>query len=117
MGDSRGHWEGDTLVVDTTNFTDKTAFQGTGENLHVIERFTRVEPNTLLYKFTIDDPSTFIRPWTAELPFVTASGPAYEFACHEGNYARRRRSRKKVKMDVTRLVTHSLRNRTTSTEP
>jgi hypothetical protein len=87
MGDSRGHWEGDTLVVDTTNFTDKTAFQGTGENLHVIERFTRVEPNTLLYKFTIDDPSTFIRPWTAELPFVTASGPAYEFACHEGNYA------------------------------
>jgi Skp family chaperone for outer membrane proteins len=89
MGDSRGHWEGDTLVVETTNFTDKTAFQGTGENLRVTERFRRLDADTILYRFTIDDPDTFIRPWTAELPFTKASGPVYEFACHEGNYALR----------------------------
>ena len=87
MGDSRGHWESDTLVVDTTNFTGKTAFQGTGESLHVIERLRRVDPDTLLYSFTVDDPETFVRPWTAELPFTAAKGPVYEFACHEGNYA------------------------------
>jgi len=89
MGDSRGHWEGDTLVVDTTNFTDKTGIQGSDENLHVIERFTRVDANTILYNFTIEDPTTFVRPWTAELPFVAAPGPIYEYACHEGNQALR----------------------------
>ena len=87
MGDSVGHWEGDTLVVDTTNFTDKTRFRGSGENLHVIERFTRLDENTIDYKFTIDDPTTFTKPWTAELPFNANPGPIYEYACHEGNYA------------------------------
>ncbi len=87
LGDSIGHWEGDTLVVDTTNFTDKTRFRGASENLHVIERFTRVDPNNILYKVTIDDPTTFAKAWTAEYPFVATKGPIYEYACHEGNYA------------------------------
>jgi hypothetical protein len=87
MGDSVGHWEGDTLVVDTTNFTDKTRFRGSSEHLHVIERFTRLDKNTIDYKFTIDDPSAFTKPWTAELPFNANPGPIYEYACHEGNYA------------------------------
>jgi len=87
LGDSIGHWEGDTLVVDTTNFTSKTRFHGSSENLHVIERFTRTGANTILYRVTIDDPATFTRPWTLEYPFVTAEGPIYEYACHEGNYA------------------------------
>jgi hypothetical protein len=86
-GDSRGHWEGDTLVVDTTNFSGKTKFRGSGENLHVMERFTRVAPDTILYKFTIDDPTTFTKPWSGEIPFTAAAGPIYEYACHEGNYA------------------------------
>ncbi len=86
-GDPVGHWEGDTLVVDSTNFTGKTRFRGSDENLHVIERFTRVGPNTIDYKFTIDDPSAFTRAWTAELPFAATPGPIYEYACHEGNYA------------------------------
>ncbi len=88
-GDSRGHWEGDTLVVDSTNFTGKTRFRGSGENLHVIERFTRVAPDTILYRFTIDDPATFTKPWSGEIPLVAAAGPIYEYACHEGNYALR----------------------------
>jgi hypothetical protein len=87
MGDSRGHWEGATLVVDTTNFTNKASFQGSDENLHVTERFTRVDANTILYNFTIDDPTTFLAPWTGELPFVKTPGPVYEYACHEGNRA------------------------------
>ena len=87
LGDSIGHWEGDTLVVDTTNFNDQTRFRGTAEKLHVIERFTRVDSNTILYKATVDDPSTFSKAWTMEFPFVSAQGPVYEYACHEGNYA------------------------------
>ncbi len=87
LGDSIGHWEGDTLVVDTTNFTDQTRFRGASQNLHVIERFTRVDANNILYKVTIDDPSTFAKAWTAEYPFVATKGPIYEYACHEGNYA------------------------------
>jgi len=87
MGDSVGHWEGDTLVVDTTNFTDKTRFRGSSENLHVIERFTRLDENTIDYKFTIDDPTSFTKSWTAELPFNANPSPIYEYACHEGNYA------------------------------
>ena len=87
LGDSIGHWEGDTLVVDTTNFTDQTAFRGSTENLHVIERFKRVDKNTILYRATIEDPSTFTKPWTMEYPFVASAGPIYEYACHEGNYA------------------------------
>jgi hypothetical protein len=87
MGDSRGHWEGQTLVVDTTNFTDKTNFMGSGQNLHLIERFTRTDANTLLYQFTVDDPTMFTRPWKAEIPMTNAPGPLYEYACHEGNYS------------------------------
>ena len=87
LGDSIGHWEGDTLVVDTTNFTDKTRFRGSSENLHVVERFRRVDANTILYKVTIDDPTTFSKAWTMEYPFVATAGPVYEYACHEGNYA------------------------------
>jgi hypothetical protein len=86
LGDSRGRWEGDTLVVDTTNFTDKTNFRGSRENLHVVERFTRVDDNTIRYQFTVDDPTTWSRPWTAELPLAKDKGPIYEYACHEANY-------------------------------
>jgi feruloyl esterase len=85
-GDSRGRWEGDTLVVDTTNFTHKTAFQGSSSALHVVERFTRVSADTILYQFTVDDPNTWTRPWSAEIPMTATKGPLYEYACHEGNY-------------------------------
>ena len=87
LGDSIGHWEGDTLVVDTANFTNQTRFRGASENLHVIERFTRTDANTILYRVTIDDPATFTKQWTAEYPFVATRDPIYEYACHEGNYA------------------------------
>ena len=87
LGDSIGHWEGDTLVVDTTNFNDQTLFNGASPDLHVIERFKRVDAGTILYRVTIDDPATFTKPWTMEYPFVAARGPVYEYACHEGNYA------------------------------
>jgi hypothetical protein len=87
LGDSIGHWEGDTLVVDTSNFTPMTRFRGSSENLHVIERFTRTDANTILYRATIDDPTTFTRQWTLEYPFLAAAGPIYEYACHEGNYS------------------------------
>jgi hypothetical protein len=87
MGNSIGHWEGDTLVVDTTNFTDKTSFRGAGETLHLTERFKRVSADTLDYQVTIDDPKTFTRPWTVDLPARRTEGPIYEYACHEGNYA------------------------------
>jgi len=87
LGDSVGHWEGDTLVVDTTNFTDKTAFRGSTPDLHVMERFTRVGDHALLYRFTIDDPQTWTKPWTGEYTWPEAHGPIYEYACHEANYA------------------------------
>ena len=87
LGDSRGRWEGRTLVVETTNFTDKTNFRGSGENLHVVERFTRVDEDTLLYQFTVDDPQSFTRPWSGEIPMKKAAGPLFEYACHEGNYS------------------------------
>jgi hypothetical protein len=89
MGDSRGRWEGDTLVVDTTNFTDRTNFRGSGENLHLVERFTRVDADTIDYRFTVEDPTTWTRPWTVAYPIVKTDGPIYEFACHEGNYGLR----------------------------
>ena len=85
-GDSRGHWEGDTLVVETTNFTDKTRFQRSSEALHVVERFTRVDADTILYEFTVDDPTSWTSPWSAEIPMVKTEGPLFEYACHEGNY-------------------------------
>jgi hypothetical protein len=87
MGDSVGHWEGDTLVIDTTNFTEKTRFRGSTENLHVVERLTRVDDKTLLYRFTLEDPGTWDRPWTGEYTWPATSKPIYEYACHEGNYA------------------------------
>jgi len=85
MGDSRGRWEGDTLIIETTNFTDRTAFRGTSENLHLTERFTRVAEDTLLYQFTVDDPSAFTKPWTVEIPLWRSRELVYEYACHEGN--------------------------------
>ena len=85
-GDSRGRWEGDTLVVDTTNFTNKTHFRGSSEALHVVERFTRVDADTILYEFTVEDPTSWTKPWSAEIPMMKTEGPLYEYACHEGNY-------------------------------
>jgi|SRR5579864_251747 len=87
LGDSVGHWEGDTLLVDTTNFTDKTHYQGATRDLHVMERFKRVDDHTILYRFTVEDPKAFTRAWSAEYPFLATPGPIYEYACHEGNYA------------------------------
>lgn len=86
MGDSIGRWDGDTLVVDTTNFTDKTLFQGSGENLHVIERFTPIEGGGLLYQFTVEDPDTWDRPWKGEYIWRATDELLYEYACHEGNH-------------------------------
>lgn len=87
LGDSRGHWEGNTLVVDTTNFSPKTDFRGSGAGLHVVERFTRVDPDTLQYEFTVDDPTIWTRSWTAMVPMRKSSERMYEYACHEGNHA------------------------------
>jgi hypothetical protein len=86
MGDSRGHWEGDTLVVETANFNGKNPLRGSSENMRVTERFTRIDADTISYKFTVEDPSTWTRPWTAELPMRKTVGPLFEHACHEGNY-------------------------------
>jgi hypothetical protein len=88
MGESRGRWEGDTLVVETTNFTDKNPFRGSGETLRLVERFTRIGPEAIDYQFTVDDPRTFTRPWTVSMP-MAAGGPIFEYACHEGNYSMR----------------------------
>jgi hypothetical protein len=85
QGDSVGHWEGNTLVVDTTNFTDRTAFRGSSENMHLVERFTRTAPDQLMYQFTVEDPHTWDKPWSAEVPFAASPGPLYEYACTEGN--------------------------------
>jgi len=95
-GHSRGRWEGDTLVVDTTNFTDQTNFRGPPattrqeishtRSLHVIERFTRTDKNTVHYEFTVEDPATWTRPWSGEMSIRSMEGPIYEYACHEGNY-------------------------------
>jgi hypothetical protein len=85
LGDSRGHWEGDTLVVDTTNFSPKSNFRGSRENLHLVERFTRVAPDRLEYAFTVSDDTTWSRPWTAMIPLLRSKAPMYEYACHEGN--------------------------------
>jgi hypothetical protein len=86
VGDSRGRWEGNTLVVDTTNFLGETSLNGSTRNLHLIERFTRVAPDVLLYKYTVEDPTTWTKPWTVELPMSSGGGQMYEYACHEGNY-------------------------------
>ena len=85
-GSYRGHWDGDTLVVESTNFNGKNPFQGSSENMKLIERFTRVDENTIRYQFTVDDPSTWTKPWSAEVPWAKTVGPLFEHACHEGNY-------------------------------
>jgi len=85
-GDSRGHWEGDTLVVETTNFSDKNPFHGSGRNMKLIERFRRADANTLIYQFTVDDKETWAQPWTVEIPVTKSQGQLFEYACHEGNY-------------------------------
>ena len=88
-GDSRGHWEGDTLVVETTNFTDKIqSFRaaGTGKSFKLTERFTRIGKDRVDYQFTVDDPATFTKPITVLVPMIRADGDLYEYACHEGNY-------------------------------
>ena len=84
-GDSRGRWEGDTLVVDTANFSDKTSFRGSTAGLHLVERFTRIDKDTIIYEFTAEDPATWVRPWTAQITLTAIEGPIFEFACHEGN--------------------------------
>lgn len=92
LGDSRGHWEGDTLVIDTTNLRDKAGRNGgleilhSSEDIHLVERFTRVDAKTLLYEFTVNDPLMYTKPWTAQIPSVKTDGPIFEYACHEGNY-------------------------------
>jgi hypothetical protein len=95
-GDSIGRWEGETLVVDSSNFTDLTNFRGppattrqdifSSRDLHVVERFTRIDPETILYRFTVEDPTTWVQPWSGELLMRRFEGPLYEYACHEGNY-------------------------------
>jgi hypothetical protein len=90
VGDSRGHWEGSTLIVETTNFSDKRLFlRLSAEHLRVVERFTRGNADTLDYQFTIDDPTRWTKPWTAVVPVEKTDGLLYEFACHEGNYGLR----------------------------
>jgi hypothetical protein len=86
MGTSRGRWEGNTLVVETTNFNGKNPLEGSSENMRVTERFTRVDEETIRYQFTIEDASTWTRPWSAELDMKKTIGPIFEHACHEGNY-------------------------------
>src|SRR5262249_36963215 len=87
-GDSRGRWEGDTLVVETTNYSDKSTFRfpAANESLRIVERFTRTEADLIDYRFTVHNDAMYTRPWTAVLPLAKAQGPIYEYACHEGNY-------------------------------
>ncbi len=90
MGDSRGRWEGDALVVDTTNFSNQTNYQGSRDGLHLVERFTRTGADEIMYRVTIEDPATFTRPWTIEVPYSKADekkNQVFESSCHEGNYA------------------------------
>jgi len=86
LGDSRGRWEGNTLVIDTKNFNDKAEFRGASSNLHLIERFTRVDADTINYEVTIDDPTTWTKPWTVMVPMSRNQETIYEYTCHEGNY-------------------------------
>lgn len=84
-GDSRGRWEGQTLVIDTTGFSDKSYFMGAADRLHLTERLTRVSTDTITYRMTFDDPTTWTKPWTAEMPLKLTDQLLYESACHEGN--------------------------------
>ncbi len=85
-GVSRGHWDGDTLVVETKNFLRETSFRNSSENLHLVERFRRMSDDVLLYGFTVTDPTTWTQPWSVELPMRSSDLPLFEYACHEGNY-------------------------------
>ena len=85
-GSSRGHWEGETLVVETANFNGKYPIRGSSEQIRLSERFTRVDADTIRYQFTVDDPATWTKPWSAEMPMNEITGPIFEHACHEGNY-------------------------------
>ncbi|MGD0436743.1 MAG: hypothetical protein ABSB86_09780 [Bryobacteraceae bacterium] len=93
VGDSTGHWEGDTLVVDTTNYNDDVRYASfnccgpAGEGLHIVERFRRVDENTIDFRYTVEDPSTYTRPWTVAVPMTRIEDKIYEYACHEGNYS------------------------------
>jgi len=107
MGDSVGHWEGDTLVIDTANFNDKTRFRGSTENLHVIERLTRIDDKTLLYSFTVEDQDTWDRPWTGEYIWPATNKPIYEYACHEGNYALASVLRGARRLDAEEAAAHA----------
>ena len=86
-GDSRGRWEGNTLVVETINFRRKTSLQGSTASTTVVERFTRIDADTLKYEFTVTDPTSYTQPWTASMPLTKIAGPIFEYGCHEGNYA------------------------------
>ena len=86
MGDSRGYWQGQTLVVETTHFNGKAGYQGSSAELRLVERFTRTDANTLIYAYTIEDPASYTRPWTASIAMESMNADLYEFACHEGNY-------------------------------
>jgi hypothetical protein len=85
-GDWRGRWEGDTMVIETTNYSDKTAWRGASENMKVTERFTMVNTDTIRYEFTVEDPSTWSQPWGGNYEMTRIAGPLFEYACHEGNY-------------------------------
>jgi hypothetical protein len=87
LGDSIGWWEGETLVVDTTNFNDRPALRGADRNLHVVERFTRIDEYTLHYAFTVDDPTVWEASWGGDYPWPATQDKVFEYACHEGNYA------------------------------
>ena len=86
VGDSRGRWDGETLVVETKNFQRETNFAGSSKDTLLVERFRRVDPDSLMYEFTIEDPNNYTRPWTAMIPLRRTDGPLFEYACHEGNY-------------------------------
>ena len=85
-GDSRGHWEGNTLVVETTNFLRETSLRGSTADTQLVERFTRIDADTIMYEFTAEDPNSYTRPWTARMPLRRTDGALFEYACHEGNY-------------------------------
>ena len=107
VGSSRGHWEGETLVGETTNFARATNFSGSSEDTHLIERFTRLDSDTVMYEFTIEDPNNYTRPFTVAIPFRRTDGVLFEYACHEGNYgmtgimagARRQNTQKVTALD------------------
>jgi len=86
VGRSKGHWEGDTLVIETSGFHQNTSLRGSSPSLKLTEKFTRVDEDTLMYEYTVNDPQTWTKPWTVQIPMVRADGVIYEYACHEGNY-------------------------------